>query len=70
MEEHLRQNGFTTGIIDSLLNPEDKQDILAAYAFLKALRELPDAPLDSTPTFRRAREALKILGNLGVRERS
>ncbi|KAJ7227732.1 hypothetical protein B0H12DRAFT_238948 [Mycena haematopus] len=69
IEDHLRQNSFTTSTIESLLSPNDMQDVLVVNALLKALRELPDAPRDSTPAFCCAREALKTFGSQGVQGR-
>ena len=66
IDEHLRQNGIADNTIDRLLKPKDKQDVMLAHALLKALRELPDAPLDSTPTFRHTRRVLKAFGNLSL----
>ena len=66
IDQHLRQNGVADNTIDRLLNPTDKQDVMLAHALLKALRELPDAPLDSTPTFRRTRRVLRAFGNLSL----
>ncbi|KAF7326445.1 hypothetical protein MVEN_02615000 [Mycena venus] len=63
--EHLRQDDLLDRTIRSFLNPNDKQDVLNAFSLLKAIWELPDAPANATPTFCRAREALKIFGKLG-----
>ncbi|KAJ7883835.1 hypothetical protein B0H14DRAFT_3432644 [Mycena olivaceomarginata] len=65
IKEHLRRDQFVERTIHSLLNPNDRQDVILAFSLLKALWELPDAPANLTPTFLRAREALKIFGQLG-----
>ncbi|KAJ7736385.1 hypothetical protein DFH07DRAFT_966903 [Mycena maculata] len=51
---HLRRDDFVEQTIQSFLSPNDKQDILLAFSLLKAIWELPDAPINSTPTFFRA----------------
>ncbi|KAJ7892243.1 hypothetical protein B0H14DRAFT_3688388 [Mycena olivaceomarginata] len=65
IKEHLRRDQFIERTIHSLLNPNDRQNVILAFSLLKALWEFPDAPPNSTPTFFRAREALKIFGQLG-----
>ncbi|KAJ7824027.1 hypothetical protein B0H13DRAFT_1919358 [Mycena leptocephala] len=65
IKEHLGRNDFFERTIRSLLNPNDRQDVLLAFSLLKAIWELPNAPSDSTPTFARARKALQIFGKLG-----
>ncbi|KAF7358468.1 hypothetical protein MVEN_00897300 [Mycena venus] len=65
IKEHLQQDDLLYRTIRSFLNPNDKQDVLNAFSLLKAIWELPDAPTNATPTFCRAREALKIFGKLG-----
>ncbi|KAJ7906546.1 hypothetical protein B0H13DRAFT_1619317, partial [Mycena leptocephala] len=65
IKEHLGRNEFFERTIRSLLNPNDRQDVLLAFSLLKAIWELPDASPDSTPTFARARKALQIFGKLG-----
>ncbi|KAF7330749.1 hypothetical protein MVEN_02413600 [Mycena venus] len=65
IKEHLRRDQFVERTIRSLLNPNDRQDVMLAFSLLKAIWELPGAPPNSTPTFSRAREALKIFGKLG-----
>jgi hypothetical protein len=65
IKEHLRRDKFVEQTIRSLLNPNDRQDVILLFSLLKALWELPDAPPNSSPTFSRAREALKIFGKLG-----
>ncbi|KAJ7633914.1 hypothetical protein DFH06DRAFT_1437364 [Mycena polygramma] len=65
IKEHLRRDEFVERTILSLLNPNDRQDVILAFSLLRAIWELPDAPPGSTPTFTRAREALKIFGKLG-----
>ncbi|KAJ7635427.1 hypothetical protein B0H17DRAFT_1217291 [Mycena rosella] len=65
VKQHLRDVGNTKERVDSLLNPNDRQDVPLAYGLLKELWSLPDAPSTSTPTFVGARKALQIFGQLG-----
>ncbi|KAJ7460136.1 hypothetical protein FB451DRAFT_1045409, partial [Mycena latifolia] len=64
IKEHLRANGVPDRTLNSLLNPNDKQDVVLAFSLMKALWTLPEAPPDSSPLFARAREALRIFGKL------
>ncbi|KAJ7464012.1 hypothetical protein FB451DRAFT_1492107 [Mycena latifolia] len=65
VKQHLRAAGNTTERINSLLNPNDKQDVPLAYQLLKELWSLPDALPSDSPGFTAARKALQILGKLG-----
>ncbi|KAH9960237.1 hypothetical protein BGW80DRAFT_1136508, partial [Lactifluus volemus] len=60
---HLGSNGVAPHRIQSLLNPNDKQDVILAYSLLKEVWSLPPPPPGSDPVFSRAREALNIYGN-------
>ncbi|KAJ6491055.1 hypothetical protein C8R45DRAFT_826083, partial [Mycena sanguinolenta] len=64
IREHLEHNGVKDRTICSFLNPRDRQHVMVAFSLLKAFWELPVAPMDSAPTFSRAREALAIFGKL------
>ncbi|KAJ7485960.1 hypothetical protein FB451DRAFT_1433109 [Mycena latifolia] len=65
VKQHLLATGNTTERVNSLLNPNDKQDVPLGYQLLRELWDLPDAGLDDSPAFCRARLALKIFGRLG-----
>ncbi|KAJ7486985.1 hypothetical protein FB451DRAFT_1026796 [Mycena latifolia] len=64
IKEHLRDNGVSPRTINSLLNPNDKQDVILAFSLMKNIWTLPDAPPNSSPLYIRAREALQIFGKL------
>ncbi|KAJ6538246.1 hypothetical protein B0H10DRAFT_2448843, partial [Mycena sp. CBHHK59/15] len=61
---HLQQAGHSTQHINSVLRPDDKQDVELAYELLKDLWNLPPAPEGSRPGFIAARDALRIIGSL------
>ncbi|KAH9027882.1 hypothetical protein EDB85DRAFT_2170547 [Lactarius pseudohatsudake] len=46
----------------SLLNPNDKQDVILTYSLLKEVWSLPPPPAGSSPSFARACEALNVYG--------
>ncbi|KAJ6541961.1 hypothetical protein B0H10DRAFT_2244898 [Mycena sp. CBHHK59/15] len=60
---HLQQAGHSTQHINSVLRPDDKQDVELAYELLKDLWNLPPAPEGSRPGFIAARDALRIIGS-------
>ena len=63
--KHLRDSGRTDTHIKYVLDPTDKQDVVLAYGLLKDLWSLlPADPLSCTPTYIKAREALRIYGKL------
>jgi hypothetical protein len=66
IKEHLHHDGNIIDV-DALLDPSDRQNVCLAFALLKALSELPDAPPGSTPAFHRAREALKTFGQSALK---
>ncbi|TFK81389.1 hypothetical protein K466DRAFT_578580 [Polyporus arcularius HHB13444] len=50
---------------DSLLSPNDPQDVVLAFRLLNSIASLPlVAPSDSTPIYQRARRSLALLGRL------
>ncbi|KAJ6616913.1 hypothetical protein B0H10DRAFT_1798587, partial [Mycena sp. CBHHK59/15] len=59
---HLQQAGHSTQHINSVLRPDDKQDVELAYELLKDLWNLPPTPEGSRPGFIAARDALRIIG--------
>jgi hypothetical protein len=59
---HLASHGIPEHRIRSLLNPNDKQDIVLAYSLLKEIWLLPPPPAGSSPAFTRAQEALNVYG--------
>ncbi|KAI0709424.1 hypothetical protein C8Q76DRAFT_626022, partial [Earliella scabrosa] len=55
----LHMNGITA---DSLLSPNDPQDVVLAYKLLNSIASLPQAPDEATPVYRRVRQTLRLLG--------
>ncbi|EJD45187.1 hypothetical protein AURDEDRAFT_44253, partial [Auricularia subglabra TFB-10046 SS5] len=64
LRRHLRDTGMSASQVNSLLNPEDRQDVLLMYALLRAVWTLPDAADGAKPTYSAARSALKLYGRL------
>lgn len=64
VRHHLASNRVSQQRINSLLNPEDKQDVMLALGLLKEIWELPKPNASDTPTFHRSRTALNILGRV------
>ncbi|KAJ7450568.1 hypothetical protein FB451DRAFT_1527212 [Mycena latifolia] len=64
VKQHLRDAGNSQERINSLLNPNDRQDVPLAYGLLKELWSLPDAPPTASPAYVHARKALQIFGRL------
>jgi hypothetical protein len=62
LRTHLQSNGVSSFRLRSLLNPNDKQDVVLGYSLLKEIWSLPPSPPAATPIFVRAREALRIYG--------
>ena len=58
----LQSNGVPSYRIRSLLNPNDKQDVVLGYALLKEIWSLPSVMTASNPVLQRARDALKLYG--------
>ncbi|KAJ7153390.1 hypothetical protein C8R46DRAFT_1197422 [Mycena filopes] len=65
VKQHLRAVGNSKERVDSLMNPNDKQDVSLGYQLLKELWSLPDALPTDTPGFTSARKALQVFGRLG-----
>ena len=63
LRSHLESNGVSSPRLRSLLNPNDKQDVVLAYSLLKEIWSLPSPPPDNDPTFALARHALIVYGN-------
>ncbi|KAJ7434946.1 hypothetical protein FB451DRAFT_1465917 [Mycena latifolia] len=61
---HLQSAGLSTQHINSVLNPEDKQDVKLAFQLLKDIWSLPPAREDARPGFISVREALRTIGAL------
>lgn len=63
---HLESNNISRHRLQSLLNPNDKQDVLLAYGLLKEIWSLPDiesnSPQAVDPIFAQARKALQMYG--------
>jgi hypothetical protein len=65
IRKHFKDSGLTDTHINHVLDPTDKQDVVLAYGLLKDLWSLPLAdPVSSTPTYIKAREALRLYGQL------
>ncbi|KAJ7930975.1 hypothetical protein B0H13DRAFT_1858209 [Mycena leptocephala] len=64
VKQHLRDVGVTEDRIRALLNPNDRQDVDLTYGLLKEIWSLPDASPAASPTYVRARTALKNFGQL------
>ena len=65
IHKHFKDSGFTDAHISRVLDPTDKQDVVLAYALLKDLWTLlPADPDSSAPTYIKARESLRIYGEL------
>ncbi len=52
---------------DSLLSPNDPQDVLLAFRLLNSISSLPPPPQKSTPLYYRARRTLTLLGCIYTR---
>ncbi|KAH8991639.1 hypothetical protein EDB86DRAFT_2806500, partial [Lactarius hatsudake] len=62
LRSQLESNGTSTHHLRSLLNPNDKQDVVLAYSLLKEIWSLPPPPASCDPAFALARRALNIYG--------
>ncbi|KAH9027269.1 hypothetical protein EDB85DRAFT_2074798 [Lactarius pseudohatsudake] len=62
LRTQLESNGTSTHHLRSLLNPNDKQDVVLAYSLLKEIWSLPPPPASCDPAFALARRALNIYG--------
>ena len=59
---HLESNSISSHRLRSLLNPNDKQDVVLAYSLLKEIWTLPPPSADSSPSFAQAWRALNLYG--------
>ncbi|KAH9009043.1 hypothetical protein EDB85DRAFT_1903531 [Lactarius pseudohatsudake] len=62
LRSQLEYNGVSGHQLRSLLNPNDKQDVVLAYSLLKEIWSLPPPPASCNPAFALARRALNIYG--------
>jgi hypothetical protein len=62
LRSQLEFNGSPPHHLRSLLNPNDKQDVILAYSLLKDIWSLPPSPAGCDPAFALARRALNIYG--------
>ncbi|RDB18817.1 hypothetical protein Hypma_014567 [Hypsizygus marmoreus] len=62
LRAHLQANGVVSWCLRSLLNPNNKQDVVLGYSLLKEIWSLPPAPEGSSPSFVLARNALRAFG--------
>ena len=56
----LKHNGVSTHRLGSLLNPNNKQDVILAFSLLQAIWSLPPPPAGCDPAFALAHHALNI----------
>ena len=63
LRSHLESNGVSTPCLRSLLNPNDKQDVVLAYSLLKEIWSLPPLAENCSPASTLARHALNIYGH-------
>ncbi|KAJ7671994.1 hypothetical protein B0H17DRAFT_1335340 [Mycena rosella] len=61
---HLQSAGHSTTHINSLFNPDDKQDVKLAFKLLQDIWSLPLPAPNSSPGFRSQRHALRLIGSL------
>jgi hypothetical protein len=59
---HLQSHGVSSHRLRSLLNPNDKQDVILAYSLLKEIWGLPPPAANDSPPFAQARRALNLYG--------
>ena len=64
LRDHLRSNGVSSARLHSLLNPNDRQDVILGYSLLKEIWSLPSISDSAgpSPSFSRARKALYVYG--------
>ncbi|KAE9389483.1 hypothetical protein BT96DRAFT_946828 [Gymnopus androsaceus JB14] len=61
---HLSAAGHSSVHLQSVFEPEDKQDVTLAYSLLSAIWSLSKIPKKSTPAFIQGRASLQIFGKL------
>lgn len=65
LREHLKSLGTMTDItIDTLLAPNDKQDVVLMIKLLYSISQLMSSPITTDPLARSTREILRLLGAL------
>jgi hypothetical protein len=64
LKMHLMKNGMTESAADSILSPNDKQDVTLMIQLLNSLAQLPDASDEDDPSIHASRRILKLLGQL------
>ena len=62
LRSQLKYHGISSHHLGSLLNPNDKQDVLLAFSLLREIWLLPPPPAGCDPAFALARRALNIYG--------
>jgi hypothetical protein len=64
LRNHLQSNGVSSARLRSLLNPNDRQDVVLGYSLLKEIWSLPpiSESANISPSFSRARKALYVYG--------
>lgn len=56
--------GMSSSTADSLLSPNDPQDVVLAFRLLNSISTLPPAPAHSTPIYESTRNTLRLLGRV------
>ncbi|KAF7798238.1 hypothetical protein EIP86_009455, partial [Pleurotus ostreatoroseus] len=64
LKRHLVDSGTPSRTADSLLSPNDPQDVVLACRLLCAITRLPPAPDGSKPIYKETRRVLGLLGRL------
>ncbi|KAG9124082.1 hypothetical protein FRC07_012920 [Ceratobasidium sp. 392] len=64
VRHHLLKNGVASTRVDSLLDPNDKQDVPLALSLLREIWQLPSPSVRDQPGFARVQQALNTLGVL------
>ena len=62
LRSQFESNGISSQHLRSLLNPNDKQDVVLAYSLLKEIWSLPPPPTSSDLAFALTRRALNLYG--------
>lgn len=62
LHSQLESNGVSADKLGSLLNPNDKQDVILAYSLLREIWSLPPPSETCDPAFALARRALNLYG--------
>jgi hypothetical protein len=64
LREHLKSLGLSDTTIESLLSPNDKQDVTLMIKLLSSISQLSSAPDTADPLSHSTRESLRLLGKL------